>query len=314
MIFKDSDSMHKTSIIELPEGFRSNISVPKVFVCIDGMITEYTLSGRQSVGRPSDESFPDIPIKNRYVSRSHGSFLTSAVGVEYTADETTNGIFLNGELVPPGETRILRDGDELSISFGNDSTRNSVTLVIALSESRILLWQSLIAASKDNLTGLSSRDNFINWWSGTVNSESYSSACLFIMDIDDFKHINDSYGHIAGDKALEALARVLISHVRTTAQVCRWGGDEFVGIIPGSIQTVRQRMESIFEDVASLRIDGNIIFTISAGLVDTSSVKDRSDINSIVALADRALYKAKRSGKGKLCVLTGEEADSEAGF
>ena len=302
MIFKDSDNLFKTSIIEHQEEFSPNISDYRVFVCIDGMITEYTLSGKQIVGRPSDESFPDIPIKNRYVSRSHGFFVTSEGAVEYTADETTNGIFLNGELIPPGETRTLRDGDELSITFGKDSTRNSVTLVIALSESRILLWQSLIAASKDKLTGLSGRDNFINWWSGTVNSKNYSSACLFIMDIDDFKQINDSNGHAAGDKALEALARVLISHVRTTAQVCRWGGDEFVGIIPGSILTVRQRMESIFKDVASLRIDGNIGFTISAGLVDTSSVKDRSDINSIVDLADRALYKAKRSGKGNLCV------------
>ena len=302
MIFKDSDNLFKTSIMELPEEFRPDISYPRVFVCIDGMITEYALSGKQRVGRPSDDSFPDIPIKNRYVSRSHGCFVTSKRAVEYTADETTNGIFLNGELIPPGETRTLRDGDELSIKFGKDSTRNSVTLVIALSESRILLWQSLIAASKDKLTGLSGRDNFINWWSGAVNSENYSSACLFILDIDDFKHINDSYGHAAGDKALEALARVLISHVRTAAQVCRWGGDEFVGIVPGSILTVSQRMESIFKDVASLRLDGNIRFTISAGLVDTSSVKDRSDIDSIVALADTALYKAKRSGKGKLCV------------
>ena len=302
MIFNDSDNLVKTSIIEFPEDLGTDISNPGLFVCIDGMITEYTLSGKQRMGRPSDENFPDIPIKNRYVSRRHGCFVTSPGVVEYTADETTNGIFLNGELVPPGETRILRDGDELSISFGKDSTGNSVTLVIALSESRILLWQSLIAASKDKLTGLSGRDNFINWWSGTVNSKNYSSACLFILDIDDFKHINDSYGHTAGDKALEAVAGVLVSHVRTAAQVCRWGGDEFVGIIPGSILAVRKRMESIFKDVTSLRIDGKIRFTISAGLVDMSSVEDRSEINTIVALADRALYKAKRSGKGKLCV------------
>ena len=302
MIFKDSDNLFKTSIIGLPEEFRSDISDPRVFVCIDGIITEYNLFEKQSVGRPSDDSFPDIPIKNRYVSRRHGSFVTSSGVVEYTADETTNGIFLNGVLIPPGETRMLKDGDELSVPFGKDSTRNGVTLVIALSESKVFLWQSLVAASKDKLTGLSGRDQFINWWSGTVNSKNYSYACLFILDIDDFKYINDSYGHTAGDKALEALARVLISHVRTAAQVCRWGGDEFVGIIPGSILTVRKRMESIFKDVASLRIDGNIRFTISAGLVDTLSVKDRSDINSIVDLADRALYKAKRSGKRRLCV------------
>ena len=139
-------------------------------------------------------------------------------------------------------------------------------------------------------------------WGTSHNNTDYQTACLFILDIDDFKLINDRYGHGAGDQALIQLAKTLCAHVRTPAQLCRWGGDEFIGIIPGDADKVLRRVENIRRSAGSLVIDEKIRFSISAGIADTALLADRTDVSGIVALADQALYRAKKSGKGTICI------------
>ena len=128
---------------------------------------------------------------------------------------------------------------------------------------------------------------------------------VFILDLDDFKDINDTYGHLAGDEALRALGKFMREHFRKSDIICRYGGDEFGGILTGTsvegalraIANLRQRLKRF-----PIRWEGQIFYlTFSAGVTSYRCVEqiygDVTD-NLIVEASDTALYRAKSGGKG----------------
>lgn len=121
-----------------------------------------------------------------------------------------------------------------------------------------------------------------------------------IGDIDDFKNINDSYGHDCGDVVLVELAKVLRSKVRTSDVVGRWGGEEFLFILPETtINGAMVVVERIRKAVSEMRINCSgkeLSFTMSLGLSYQTTDPQRE---SIVSEADKALYKAKADGKNR---------------
>jgi two-component system, cell cycle response regulator len=158
----------------------------------------------------------------------------------------------------------------------------------------------------DGLTGLYNRNYFHN----LMNSEISRAArykhnfSLLMVDIDDFKKINDTYGHQVGDEVLKGLALLLNSFVRENDFVARYGGEEFAVILP---QTAKEHGSMfgnrIVSGVASSKIkaisqDGRL--TISAGLAGYPD--DASTQKALIRKADESLYRAKRMGKNTLCV------------
>ena len=276
---------------------------PTLFTCYERTISEYRLSGTQHLGRPSGDRTPDIPINARFISREHGVFVTEGNDTHYLASETTNPIKFNGTVIPPGADITLTDGDELIIPWTDeDGSDHSVVLVYANTESRIGLWRNLQQASRDNLTNLVDRDSFVNWWVQNKDRKDYAEAVLFILDVDDFKGINDKAGHNAGDSVLKIVADELRNAVRYESQVCRWGGDEFVGIIPASSRAVSKRLEGIRSGIQEKTASAGFPAHVTIGCVDVRDAKDRRDIASLVALADQALYQAKNAGKDRIAV------------
>ncbi len=275
---------------------------PKLFVCFEHEIMEFALSGEQLVGRPSKDQIPDIPITNKYVSRKHGYFITSGGKVSYTPAESSNGTFLGKKKLAPGEAISILDGDELIIPASDETEGVDVMLVCALSESRIKIWKDLMASSKDALTGLPGRNAFRTWYLMNHSWNTEAEMCLFILDIDKFKTINDTYGHAAGDKAL----KILSEHLRRTAgdsgYICRWGGDEFTGILPGSDSSVKADLDAMRERIGRIKIEGRFYMTISAGIIDIKSVAGIREIDRLVTIADKALYRAKEKGRNCVCI------------
>jgi len=156
------------------------------------------------------------------------------------------------------------------------------------------------AALKDQLTGLYNR-RYMQDELERVSTEG-KEYFLAMVDIDDFKHINDQYGHNAGDYILSNVARIM-TDTCTKSRISRWGGEEFLiltsGPVSGTglelIETLRKRIESedfVFEDT-------HIKVTITSGLAEFTA--DRS-VDKWVDEADDKLYLGKGSGKNKVVV------------
>ena len=277
----------------------SSLIRPTIFVCEGHHIAEYRMQGFQNLGRPSDSGMPEIPVYSRFVSRNHGIFETEGNETTFTAINTTNGIMFKGKFLDPWEKIVLKDGYELTIPAGDENT-SSVLIIYATSEERIQFWRRLQEASWDKLTGLCDRDSFSTWWKQNHENKDYEEVILFILDVDSFKDINDKMGHNSGDEALKIVADKLRRAVRYENQVCRWGGDEFVGIIPVKAENAGARLGELSERIKNEAQSAGIPFTVTIGYVDMQDADDILDIPAVVDLADKALYQAKDSGKAKI--------------
>ncbi len=157
-------------------------------------------------------------------------------------------------------------------------------------------------SSRDTLTGLPGRNAFRTWYLMNHSWNDDVAICLFILDIDKFKTINDTYGHASGDKALKILSQQLRRTAGSTGYICRWGGDEFTGILAGDANSVKKDLDEMRKRIAAVKVDGKFYMTISAGIIDIRSVGGQSEIDRLVSIADKALYKAKENGRDCVCI------------
>lgn len=272
-----------------------------LFVFHDGKIEKYRLDGVKRLGRMTDGNIPDIVVQNMFLSRSHGYFTAESGYVTYTAEETTNGIALNGKIIPPGTTVRLSDGDELTIpTVENMDNKNDIILKCAFSPSKISLWDSMIKAQLDELTGLPGRRLFTDRFDVLPRGND-TDDWLFILDVDRFKQINDKYGHSIGDDTLKTLADELKKpehHIRLSA---RWGGDEFVGVMSGSKESVLYNINKLVDALSSRMIRNKFSIFVSVGICRIPRISGGILLSETVEKADRALYQAKRNENEQVC-------------
>jgi phosphotransferase system enzyme I (PtsI) len=128
-----------------------------------------------------------------------------------------------------------------------------------------------------------------------------SCFSIIILDIDDFKEINDSYGHVTGDKVLKKVVDTVKNNIRRTDSVYRYGGDEFVVLLPETASLGTERIAvKILKLCKKSKIPGERAFIkVSMGITTLDKVNNR-DKKQILRDVDYALYKAKRSGKNKI--------------
>lgn len=161
-------------------------------------------------------------------------------------------------------------------------------------------------AIRDPLTGLFNRrymeETLAREFSG-AERENYPVS-LIMLDIDFFKKINDTYGHQAGDLVLRAMSELLAEHIRGRDIACRYGGEEFVAVLPHTpIETAARRAESwraSFEALRMMHEGREIRATISLG-VAAYSIHGKTG-REVMALADKALYLAKESGRNRVAM------------
>ena len=138
----------------------------------------------------------------------------------------------------------------------------------------------------------------------SVSFFSRTSSCILMVDVDHFKHINDTYGHPAGDAVLQELANRLVSTFpRKTDFIARYGGEEFCILLHNAGNELSQRLgERLLHSVRAEEFhyqDARIPVTVSIGIAELSPGET---VASWVARADRALYRAKDSGRDQLCL------------
>ncbi|MDR3591787.1 MAG: GGDEF domain-containing protein [Negativicutes bacterium] len=155
-----------------------------------------------------------------------------------------------------------------------------------------MLRQLDLFAAVDPLTGLLNRRSFCKVLEIEYRQQTRakSGLCLAIIDIDNFKTVNDRYGHNIGDTVLKNLSAVLARNIRAYDTIARWGGDEFVLLLPHTeIAGARVVVERIKQAVTQTEWDQNL--TVSVGLV---AVSENADLEQVLAVADQALYRAKQ--------------------
>ena len=131
--------------------------------------------------------------------------------------------------------------------------------------------------------------------------ETRISSTFFILDIDDFKTINDTYGHATGDIVLKQMTQTILSIIRCEDCFIRWGGEEFVLVLNNITKTNAQKTaNSIVDFIADMDFDANNNkFNITISIGGSMLLKTDKTYEDTLARADQALYHVKRNGKNK---------------
>ena len=193
----------------------------------------------------------------------------------------------------------------------------TVSTVISRADLNQIAMQNMLLAEnqaktlelsiRDPLTGLYNRrflEERLAYEVDRARSKN-TTVGLVIVDVDNFKHVNDLYGHPEGDSLLRLIGITLRTHIRMSDFVCRYGGDEFVLILPGaSLAITRQRAEKLCTEVRNLEAEDAELFakgiTISLG-VAVFPLHGKSD-DEIFNAADKALYISKQKGRNRVTI------------
>jgi diguanylate cyclase len=149
-------------------------------------------------------------------------------------------------------------------------------------------------AYTDTLTGLLNR-RAMNDHLETAHADN-TPYCLLVIDIDEFKRVNDTFGHPVGDQVLREMALTLENHTRGSDRIARWGGEEFLILAHGSSVLQAQGLaDRLLEAVRTANIAG-LGLTVSIGI---SERRAGSTLEAIISMADVALYQAKNAGRNR---------------
>ncbi len=165
-----------------------------------------------------------------------------------------------------------------------------------------------LLATTDSLTGIANRREFSAILAREVDrAKRYGTPMSLAMyDLDYFKRVNDTFGHDVGDYVLQTVTRLVKENIRANDVVARWGGEEFMVLMPQSdVQAARNASEKLRLAIAGHHFDkvGNL--TASFGV---AAFEPQDDLNSLLKRVDDALYRAKEQGRNRVEILAGEVA------
>lgn len=271
-----------------------------VFTVTSGLDAGRVLSVPQgeivTLGRAAECTFP---FDDASLSRDHARVMR--VGSEYVLrdDGSRNGTFVNSQRLAKATT--LRDGDRVQLG---SNTLLRFSLVDEKEEGA--LRRVYEAAILDGLTGVYNRKHLEERITVELAYAGRHAAPLavVIVDVDHFKKVNDTYGHLAGDAVLKAVASLLQTSVRPEDVLARYGGEEFVVVARGtsSAQAVElaERLRQSIESAEIAFEDKRIRVTASAGVSALGDPGVTGDRASLLGAADARLYQAKESGRNRV--------------
>jgi two-component system cell cycle response regulator len=177
---------------------------------------------------------------------------------------------------------------------------------------RIILTHEELVAAREALRFGASHDPLLRFWNRTaildlLSTELgrarrlHSPLCIFFADLDSFKVVNDSYGHLVGDEVLHRVAEKLSSAVREYDHIGRFGGDEFLVVLPNctseAAREVAERVRQHIQNDPIATAAAKVEITVSIGVSQWSQGQEMSDL---IYRADLAMYKAKQNGRNRV--------------
>jgi diguanylate cyclase (GGDEF)-like protein len=258
----------------------------------------FALDGTEHViGRGTEA---DLWVEDGGVSRRHARVACRSDGRYFVEDlGSTNGTFLGSQRI---EVTEIRPGDRIQLG-PNIILRFAIT-DDAEEELQRRLYES---STRDPLTRVYNRKYLTERLTAEV---AYSrrhkvKLSVLLVDLDDFKAINDTYGHLAGDMVLRLVSGQMQRLIRGEDILARYGGEEFVILARSTGKTEAVRLaERIRDSIAGLPLpiaERSVSITLSIGVAALPDVAPDGAANELVALADARLYRAKAQGKNRVC-------------
>ena len=166
----------------------------------------------------------------------------------------------------------------------------------------VYLIEKLIE-ERENLINVTIIDPLTGVYNKSILNYIRDYSCVIMCDIDNFKLVNDKYGHLKGDYVIREVAKILYNNFRTKDCVCRFGGDEFLIIVEQcDIKILLERLQSIKDEINKNSILFELGVTLSIGV---SSINNNDTLNDLIETADVALYESKKNGKNCISVYDG---------
>ncbi len=264
----------------------------------------FGLTLRRALGKPLDML---IPSRHRKSHRRHvEGFGQSGEPARHMGDRTvrTFGLRADGTEFPTDISIMTADGETGPIY---------IAMVRDISEQVAMQNRLETLANTDALTGVSNRRAFLERAEQEfAEARRYGNPLSAAMiDIDRFKALNDRFGHATGDQVLQKVATTLAATLRKPDIFARWGGEEFICLLPHTdadlAQTAAQRLR---RGVEALGVAPAAGVTVSIGVA--SLIHGDDNIEMLIDRADQALYAAKRAGRNKVVLQRSREKQSAA--
>ena len=254
------------------------------------------------IGRDPDTSIslddPGLSRQHARISRTdHGDFLEDM--------RSTNGTFINGTALRGAHK--LEDGDRIQLG---QKTILRFSLQDRLEQEAAQRMYEMTV--RDPLTQLYNRRHLDERLSGefAYASRHRAELCVLMIDVDYFKRLNDTEGHLAGDEALRGLAQALLTIVRAEDMVARYGGEEFAvvarGIDANGAVAFAERIRTYVQGCPIPWHGRQLHISVSIGVAHCMG-KQYSSVEALMAAADGALYQAKANGRNRVCLADLEE-------
>jgi two-component system cell cycle response regulator len=240
-----------------------------------------------------------IPVLDTSLSRAHAQVLKKDNGRFYVSDlDSTNNTYLNEQKLAPGKPIEVKNGDLLKMG-------NMIFKFIGRGKIDNVFHKDILdLASRDNLTGTLNRQSLMSCLEEGFRKARMSKKSLsaVVLDLDQFKSVNDTFGHAAGDFVLKETVKVAQSVIRGDDFIGRFGGDEFMAVLWDSSLTnaciVAERIRSKIENHAFTYGGNRIPVTVSLGVATLDD--SIQSIGAFFERADGAQYNAKKNGGNRV--------------
>ena len=262
----------------------------------------FPVEGELIIGRDVDVSLR--LAEDEGVSRRHARVTPVADGALLADLGSQNGTYVDGERI---QERVLKEGMKIRIG---QTTVLKFARYDAVEET--MQRQLLESALRDGMTRAFNRRYFVQRLQAEVRfAERHAQPlALLMIDIDHFKQLNDTHGHMAGDDVLRGIVDVFAKTLRAEDVLARYGGEEFAVLVRGigrdNAHTLAERLRRVVEELELKKDDGTPLpVTVSIG-VSVYPIENAGDLPSeqtgqkLIELADAALYRAKNNGRNRV--------------
>ncbi len=257
---------------------------------------KYLIDSELTIGR---DQANHIWVDLDNVSRRHARIRVQGSRVLVEDLGSTNGTYLNDEEL--AQATPLRSGDLVKVGSSIFKFLDGASADVEVQYHETIYTLTIA----DGLTGVNNKRFFLEYLEREMGrAHRYHRALsLMMFDIDHFKQINDTHGHIAGDYVLRELAQTVKRQVRREQCFARYGGEEFAVVIPEDgpekARVFAEKLRRLIEEKTFVFEDHKVIpVTVSIGIADMTA--DMTEPTHFVKVADANLYKAKKSGRNRV--------------